>query len=150
MVQMTNPRGRCAGCSHENTLRKIRNHTSTCAEFLALYQADPAAVLAPEDEYVRAHSPEAKAEKIVVRDAKRISIRTRLQEVAVDRHAFSRQRWSGFRPDHDAVHVEMPVDGVLVGVGATEAQRALSQQLGWAPLVFQTGDANLVLTDVQS
>lgn len=46
--------GRCAGCGKSSSSCKaIEKHVMTCPEFIALYKADPAAALDPEQEYVR-------------------------------------------------------------------------------------------------
>lgn len=45
--------GRCPGCQETGELKKIVFHVMTCPKWAALYRADPAAALAPAQEYER-------------------------------------------------------------------------------------------------
>jgi len=45
--------GRCAGCGRQGSARRISHHTTECAPWLELFEADPSRALSPEAEYQR-------------------------------------------------------------------------------------------------
>jgi hypothetical protein len=54
--------GRCSGCQQAGPLKKIGAHVITCAAWAALYREDPAAALAPAEEYERWRAQDRAAE----------------------------------------------------------------------------------------
>jgi hypothetical protein len=55
--------GRCPGCQETGELKKIVFHVMTCLKWAALYRADPAAALAPAQEYERWATEERAGER---------------------------------------------------------------------------------------
>jgi hypothetical protein len=45
--------GRCAGCGHTETVRKVELHILTCQHYLTLFRSEPGRCLAPEAELQR-------------------------------------------------------------------------------------------------
>jgi PHD/YefM family antitoxin component YafN of YafNO toxin-antitoxin module len=54
--------GRCAGCQETGEAKVIDWHVQTCPDLAALLRKDPAAVLAPAEEYARWRAQEAATE----------------------------------------------------------------------------------------
>lgn len=59
--------GRCAGCGHTDTARKVQIHVLDCTEFVELFHRKPGQCLDPAAEYIRHKteddSPDARAER---------------------------------------------------------------------------------------
>jgi hypothetical protein len=83
--------GRCAGCGHTGSGRKVKAHVLNCPGYHALFQQRPRDALDPEAEYVRFRAAEGSADARAEQRAQRLA--ERLDDNA-RQHVLHALRWA--------------------------------------------------------
>lgn len=82
------PSGRCSGCGHSDSPKKVSTHVVSCPQYLLLHQTDPALCLSPAAEaekYRRENTAEARAARRDTRLHHRFAELDRLQAAQANR-----------------------------------------------------------------
>lgn len=81
--------GRCSGCGHTDSVKKVRAHVIACPDYIQLHHSEPGRCLDPEAEYTK-HRNENTSEARAVRRDQRLLQRFADMEA---QHAIQASRW---------------------------------------------------------